>query len=230
MNFKFGFKKIKLVFNEGECDSPGYPKTRTAPPITIELNNRKIFAKGSNWVFPDVFIGNNSNDALYQKEIELCADSNFNILRVHGGTGMHKDIFYDLCDEYGIMVWQEFPLACNNYIANKHYMDVLNVEATAMIKHIRAHASLIIWCGGNELFNSWSGMDDQSHALRLLNKLCFELDYDKPYIPTSPLYKMGHGDYRFYSVEDDATVFETFSATVGPISIGRRTENIILIP
>ena len=115
----------------------------------------------------------------------------------------------DLLDENLEYVKNKYPYEN----LTKDYMDVLNVEATAMIKHSREHASLIIWCGGNELFNSWSGMDDQSHALRLLNKLCYELDYDKPYIPTSPLYKMGHGDYRFYSVEDDATVFETFSAS-----------------
>lgn len=208
---KFGFKKIRLVFNEGECDSPGYPKTRTAPPITIELNNRKIFAKGTNWVFPEIFTGTDT-DELYKKQLKIVADTNFNILRVHGGAGMHKDIFYDLCDEYGIMVWQEFPLACNNYLDTEKYLSVLKIEATAMIKHLRTHASLIIWCGGNELFNSWSGMNDQSHVLRLLDKLCYEYDYDKPYLFTSPLYKMGHGDYRFYNVEDDVTVFEMFSS------------------
>lgn len=92
-----------------------------------------------------------------------------NILRMWGGACACKDSFYELCDEYGIMVWQEFMLACNNYVATKHYISVLESEATALILRLRAHPCIAFWCGGNELFNRWSGMDDQSHALRLLN-------------------------------------------------------------
>ena len=120
-----------------------------------------------------------------------------NIFRLWGGAGIQKDEFYEICDRLGIMVWQEFMLACNNYVANPHYMETLEREATSIIIHLRRHPSLVIWCGGNELFNSWSGMDDQSRALRLLNKLCFELDYERPFFQTSPLTGMAHGGYTF---------------------------------
>jgi beta-mannosidase len=95
------------------------------------------------------------------------------------------------------MVWQEFPLACNNYRGSKEYLHVLEQEAEAIITKLRKYTSLAFWCGGNELFNSWSKMTDQSHALRLLNKLCYELDPKRPYLPTSPLMGMAHGCYLF---------------------------------
>jgi len=97
----------------------------------------------------------------------------------------------------GIMVWQEFPLSCNDYPDDASYLNLLKNEATAIIRRIRKHPSLMLWCGGNELFNSWSGMTDQSLALRMLNALCYELDRNTPYIPTSPLFGIAHGNYVF---------------------------------
>ncbi|MBR2989203.1 MAG: hypothetical protein IKC64_05730 [Clostridia bacterium] len=211
-NGTFAFRRIKLVRNEGAIDPDGFPKSRYAPPVTIELNGRRIFAKGSNWVFPEIFFGNVAADAIYLTQIGLAKNANMNILRVHGGAGMQRDVFYDECDRLGIMVWQEFPLACNDYRDGKDYLEVLNIEATAMIKRLRSHPCLAIWCGGNELFNGWSGMTEQSGALRLLNKLCYELDRNTPYINTSPLFLMAHGGYEFYIPELDNDVFTIFSS------------------
>jgi beta-mannosidase len=114
-------------------------------------------------------------------------EANMNILRCWGGAIIDKEPFFELCDEMGIMVWQEFPLACNNYLGTKGYLAVLEQEATAIIKRLRKHPCLTLWCGGNELFNSWSRMTDQSLPLRLLNKLCYEEDQNTPFINTSPL-------------------------------------------
>ena len=66
------------------------------------------------------------------------------------------------------MVWQDFPLACNDYYDSRHYLKILKSEAEAIIGRVKDHPSLVLWCGGNELFNNWSGMDDQKLALRLL--------------------------------------------------------------
>ena len=208
-NGYIGFRKIKLVQNLGVTDPQGYPKSRYDAPATIELNGRRIMAKGSNWVNPELFWGQ-IDAARYDELLVLARDCNMNMLRVWGGAGINKDSFYDLCDQYGILVWQEFMLACNNYIGTSHYMEVLESEATAIIKRLRHHPSLAMWCGGNELFNGWSGMDDQSHPLRLLNKLCFEYDYQRPYLPTSPLIGMGHGGYRFYNERQGGEVFREF--------------------
>jgi len=208
---KVGFRRVRLVMNEGTWDEPLYfPMTRSAVPITIELNGRCIFSKGSNWVNPEIFNGEITVER-YSELLQLVKDANMNILRVWGGAIVNKDSFFDLCDELGIMVWQEFPLSCNDYIATPHYLKVLEQEAVAIIKRVRRHACHVLWCGGNELFNNWSGMTDQSLALRLLNKLCFENDKDKPFIATSPLFGMSHGPYTFYCDKEGKDVLELFA-------------------
>ncbi|MBQ7669966.1 MAG: hypothetical protein IJS45_04510 [Clostridia bacterium] len=204
-----GFRSLKLVKNEGTFESVGFPKTRREVPMTIELNGRRIFAKGTNFVNPELFPGMVTAER-YEELLALMRDANMNIVRVWGGSGICKREFYDLCDRYGILVWQEFMLSCNDYKGTPHYMAVLDSEARAVIKSLRHHPSLAIWCGGNELYNSWSGMDDQSLPLRLLNALCLELDPDRPFLSTSPLYGVGHGGYEFYDASCGVEVFEEF--------------------
>ncbi len=203
-----GFKRVRLVMNEGAWREPFlFPKGRSVAPIQIELNGRRVFAKGSNWVNPDIYNGL-IGEARYEALIRLAKEANMNIFRCWGGSGINKKAFYDLCDRMGIMVWVEFPLACNNYVGSDHYLKILEQEARAIIEQLRRHASVVMWCGGNELFNKWSGMDDQSLALRLLNSLCYELDRDKPFIMTSPIYGMAHGGYTFY---DELSKCDSFS-------------------
>lgn len=207
---KVGFRRVKLVMNGGAWDHPfEFPKSRSTPPITIELNGRRIFAKGSNWVNPELFTGKLCRE-IYATYLKLVKEANMNILRCWGGAVINKDAFYELCDELGILVWQEFPLACNNYKGTQKYLKVLEQEATAIIKRLRRHPCLALWCGGNELFNNWSKMTDQSFALRLLNKLCYELDWNTPFIPTAPVMGMGHGHYAFLDLPSGQTVFEMF--------------------
>lgn len=205
---KIGFRKIELTMNDGTWSEPcEFPKGRSAVPITITLNNVAVFAKGSNWVNPEVFSGTITKDT-YEPLVLLGKQANFNIFRSWGGGIINKDSFFELCDEHGIMVWQEFMLACNDYRNSDKYLSVLEKEATAIIHRLKKYASVVIWCGGNELFNNWSCMTDQSYALRLLNKLCYEHDYQKrPFLATSPLYGMAHGCYLF-TYPDGREVFE----------------------
>lgn len=204
-----GFKTVSLEMNEGAwSDAPLFPKSRNSPPATVTLNGVPVFAKGTNWVSPEIFYAT-ANKNRYEEQLSLIKKANLNIIRCWGGANVNKDYFYDICDELGIMVWQEFPLGCNNYIATEHYMSVLNLEAKEIIERVSKHACHVLWCGGNELFNSWSGMTDQSLALRLLNKLTFELTPNIPFIPTSPLMNMAHGCYRFYY--QDAEVIQNLA-------------------
>ena len=205
-----GFKKLRLLRNKGtEIEPFGQPKSRYAAPITIELNNRRIFSQGSNFVNTEIFVGESSDEGIYDL-VKLAKEANMNILRVWGGAGMAKPAFYDACDKLGILVWQEFMLACNDYSDDPDYMKVLKQETTSIILLLRSHVSLAFWCGGNELFNNWSGMDDQSKPLRLINKLCYELDYERPFLTTSPLEGMAHGGYLF-RYDDGRDVFQVFS-------------------
>jgi len=204
---KIGFRKIQLVMNDGAWVESGLPTTRNVSPIQIEINNRKIFAKGTNWLNPEIFPGAITRDR-YNELIDRAVEANFNIFRVWGGGIINKDAFYELCNEKGILVWQEFPLACNNYEGTPHYLKILTQESESIIKRLKNYASLAIWCGGNELFNNWSRMTDQSAALRLLNSQCYLLDPKTPFLQTSPLMGINHGHYVFRDMKNNEEVFQ----------------------
>lgn len=207
---RIGFRSVRLVMHEGGwATESGFPKSRSHPPTVIELNGRRIFAKGSNWVNPEIFTGT-ITEQTYRPLLEAARDANMNILRCWGGACVDKDAFFDICDELGIMVWQEFPLACNNYVGTDHYLEILEQEATAIIKRLKTHPCLVLWCGGNELFNGWSKMTEQSLALRLLDSLCYKYDRNTPFIMTSPLDGMSHGFYAFYDFREDKSVIDMF--------------------
>ncbi len=203
-----GFRNIQLVMNEGlwQEEIP-FPKTRNKPPVTVEINGRRIFSKGTNWVNPEIFPGFITRER-YEELLDLALEANFNLLRVWGGGIVNKEAFYEECNRRGILVWTEFPLACNNYIGTPEYLQVLEQESASIIKRIRKHPSNAIWSGGNELFNNWSGMTDQSLALRLLNSQCFRYDPFTPFIPTSPVYGMGHGHYVFRDLDGKTEVYQ----------------------
>jgi len=204
-----GFRRVRLVMAEGAWAEPaGFPKSRSHPPVTLELNGRVIFAKGSNWVNADLFPGRITADTL-RPLLRLAAAANFNLLRSWGGAIVNPEAYFDQCDELGLLVWQEFPLACNRYPDEPAYLRVLDQESRSVIRRLRQHPCLGIWGAGNELFNAWSGMTDQALPIRLLNRNCYDLDPGTPFLPTSPIDGMGHGDYRF---RDDRgrEVFEIF--------------------
>lgn len=206
---RVGFRRIRLVMQPDAWKEPStFPKTRSTPPITLEVNGRRIFGKGSNWVSPDIFPGKIDHETCAGL-LKLVKDAHMNLLRCWGGAPVQKDFFFDMCDELGIMVWQEFPLACNRYEGTDKYLKILDQESRAIIKRLRRHPSLTLWCGGNELFNEWSGMTDQDAAIRLMNSNTFKLDPDRPFLPTAPVMGMGHGSYSF--VQDGVEVFQRFA-------------------
>ncbi len=215
-NGRLGFRQVQLVMAPDQWHGPDYfPKGRNNPPITLEINGRPIFAKGANWVSPDIFPGR-LDHATYRAQLDLVKSSNMEILRMWGGAPAQKEEFYDLCDEMGILVWQEFPLACNAYPDTADYLSQLEDEAEAMLLRLRTHPCIALWCGGNELFNNWSRMTDQSLALRTLNKLCLEFDPHTPFLPTSPIMGMAHGHYTFRDSNSGVEawhLFQTAAAT-----------------
>ena len=148
-----GLRRVRLVMNEGSWDEPkDFPKSRSDAPATLEVNGRRLFARGSNWVNAQVFPGTMSPEH-YESLLMLVRDAHMNILRIWGGGFVNKESFFELCDELGIMVWQEFPLACNEYPDEEHYLSVLKKEATSIVRRLRTHPCVVLYCGGNELFN-----------------------------------------------------------------------------
>ena len=210
--WRTGFRRARLVQYPGQWNTPGgscFPKPRTEPPITLEINGRRIFAKGSNWVAPEIFHGT-IDTARLEPLLRLARDSNFNILRCWGGAAVMPEPFFSLADELGLMVWQEFTLACNRYPDAQAYLDVVDRESRTLLRRLRPHPCIVLWCGGNELFNNWSGMDDQALVLRLLDRNCLELDPATPYLPTSPVGGMAHGHYVFWDHETSREVWSMF--------------------
>ncbi len=116
----------------------------------IQINGEKVFCKGANWIPGDNLLPRVKEED-YKKYIELAKEAKMNILRVWGGGIYEDEIFYKLCDENGIMVWQDFMFACGEYPDEfKWFREEVKKEAEVVIKRLRNHPSIIVWCGNNE--------------------------------------------------------------------------------
>ncbi|KAG4293781.1 beta-mannosidase [Fusarium proliferatum] len=138
---KIGLRKLELV--ERELD--GQPGTS----FFFQVNNIPIFCGGSNWIPADNFIPRIAKER-YRDWVKLVADGNQFMLRVWGGGIYEEDVFYDACDEFGILVWQDFMFACGNYPAWPDLLKSIDREARANIKRLRHHPSIVLWAGNNE--------------------------------------------------------------------------------
>ncbi|WDE97684.1 hypothetical protein PQO03_17810 [Lentisphaera profundi] len=162
---------------------------RPGSSFTIKINNVRIFAKGANWVPAHPFPSRISKEK-YTRLIEQAEAANFNTLRVWGGGIYESDDFWKLCNRKGIMVLQDFMLACQSYPENDpQFTSLLKREFTANIIRIRNHASLIFWYGDNELGlgsqpqENWNCKElHQTLTKALLEKL----DPSRPFRISSP--------------------------------------------
>jgi len=122
--------------------------------LFLKLNGHPVFMKGANWIPADAFLDRVSPEK-YEKLILTAKESNFNMLRIWGGGIYEKDLFYDLCDKHGILVWQDFMFACNMYPGHPGFLESVGEEATDNIRRLRNHPSLAMWCGNNEILSAW---------------------------------------------------------------------------
>ncbi|MCR4406972.1 MAG: hypothetical protein NUW24_08625 [Anaerolineae bacterium] len=171
--------------------NPGAPSD--AAPWTFTINGQTVFARGANWVPVDSLPGRATVDD-YRKLLDLARQANMNMLRVWGGGLREKRAFYDLCDELGIMVWQEFPFACaffTQYPADEDFLRLAAAESRAIVETLRNHPSVVFWCGGNEFA-------PQRHRplLDALARVTNEADGSRPFHPVSPSF----GDSHFWAV------------------------------
>ena len=183
INRRLGFRSIKWL----PCEN-AHPE---ADPWILNVNGKNIFMQGVNWtpfrtMFADV------TREMYREWLLKYKNMGANLLRVWGGATLEKACFYELCDEMGLMVWQEFPLSSSG-ICNTPPEDTESVELMAQIveSYIRRrhyHASLIAWSGGNELYNKENTQPlDFSHPLLAKAKeVCEKLDLHHRIMPTSP--------------------------------------------
>lgn len=143
---RVGIRSLKVVH---QPDKDGHT-------FYIELNGRPVFAKGANYIPSDNFLPRVTPEN-YKKTILDAAGVNMNMLRVWGGGIYENDVFYDLCDEYGIMIWQDFMFACSMYPAEGALLDNIYQEAVDNVKRLRNHACIALWCGNNECQDAWLG-------------------------------------------------------------------------
>ncbi len=163
------------------------------------VNGVRLFAKGANWIPGDSF-PTRVSAAHQERLIQAAADANMNMLRVWGGGFYPDDAFFDLCDRYGLLVWQDFMFACGVYPADADFVENVRVEAVQNVRRLRHHASLALWCGNNEMEQGWcdwgwnqpddpvnqrlkAGYDRLYH--HLLPELLALEDPDRPYWPSS---------------------------------------------
>ncbi|MBN1659961.1 MAG: hypothetical protein JXA93_16280 [Anaerolineae bacterium] len=160
---------------------------------TLRVNGRPVYARGANWV-PASILPGTVRQADYQALLELARAANANLLRVWGGGLREKAAFYDLCDRLGLLVWQEFPLACafvTRFPRSASYLALVDAEARAIVRTLQAHPSLALWCGGNEL-------DPARNApvVDTLRRAVAAEDPARPFLPASP----AGGDSHDWSV------------------------------
>ena len=138
---KIGFRTLRL---ERRADQWG-------ESFRFVVNGIPFFAKGANWIPADVF-NNRVTPDRYRDLIESAASANMNMLRVWGGGIYEEEVFYDLCDEYGVCVWQDFMFSCSTYPTfDAGFLASVEQEAKDNIRRLRSHPSLALWCGNHEL-------------------------------------------------------------------------------
>lgn len=167
--------------------------------FTFYINGVRLFAKGANWIPADSLPTRLTREHL-EMLIKSAVEANMNMLRVWGGGYYPEEMFYDLCDQHGLLVWQDFMFACGIYPADADFFETTRIEAIENIRRIRHRASLALWCGNNEMEQGWcdwgwnkpedplnqrlkDGYDRMFH--QMLPELLEIEDPDTPYWPSS---------------------------------------------
>jgi beta-mannosidase len=165
--------------------------------FTFVVNGIPVFAKGGNWIPADSFPTRITKEK-YRFLIKSVHDSNMNMLRVWGGGIYEADEFYELCDEMGILIWQDFMFACSMYPATQEFLDSVRAEAIDNVKRLRNHPSIVLWAGNNEVETAWlnwgwrknlpaSVWDDYTKIFHgVLKEVTAQFDPTRTYWPSSP--------------------------------------------
>ncbi|HZT91308.1 MAG TPA: glycoside hydrolase family 2 TIM barrel-domain containing protein [Gaiellaceae bacterium] len=158
------------------------------------VNGVPMYVRGWNWCPLDPLYGV-PRPAKLERLLRLARNANVNVLRVWGGGLIESTEFYELCDRFGILVWQEFSQSSSGIesvpAADDEFVELMRREAREIVPRRRRHPSLALWCGGNELARRAEGRDDvpldDSHpVLGALRGVVRELDPNRAWLPTSP--------------------------------------------
>jgi beta-mannosidase len=203
---KVGLRTIELITEKDSIGESFY----------FKLNGKSVYMKGANYIPQNIFLSEVTKKQR-TKLIDDAVEANMNMLRVWGGGVYEEDDFYNLCDEKGILIWQDFMFACAMYPGDDAYLENVKAEAIDNVKRLRNHPSIALWCGNNENsegWNRWGWQDGKSEVQKqeiwesyqavfndILPKVVASLSPSISYWESSPKY--GRGDNR-YQFEGDA--------------------------
>ncbi len=224
----FGIREIELIQEKDDIGTSFY----------FKVNDQKVFCKGANYVPQDMFLPN-VKAVDYRRLLTQARDANMNMIRVWGGGIYENDLFYDLCDSLGLMVWQDFMFANSLYPNDIEFKHNVLEEIRENIVRLRNHPSLAIWCGNNEIEVAWTNWgwqekykyspEDSTALWKNYNEIFNEmipmelqrLDSARAYTSTSPLSNWGnpkglnHGSMHYWGVWHGKRPLETYASNVG---------------
>ena len=190
---RIGFRKVELDTSLISKSISGKDATHM---FAIKVNGERLWIRGANWIPDDPFPTRVTKNR-YRKRINDMLEVNINGIRVWGGGLYESDDFYDLCDEEGIVVWQDFLFACAAYPETPEMFEEVSAEVDENVRRLSSHPSLVIWCGGNECiegYQYWGWKEQLQDTLwgetfyrRTIPGILADLDQSRPYIPGSPI-------------------------------------------
>lgn len=224
---KFGIKTSELITEKDEWGTSYY----------FKINGRTIFCKGGDYIPQDIFPARVKDEDI-ERMVEIMAESNFNMVRVWGGGYYPDEVFFDKCDELGIMVWEDLMFACAMYPGDDAFIENISKEFRVQIPRIAAHPSVVLFNGNNEVEVAWGNWGFQiKYGLYGKSAKEIERSYDRvfketapniikeftgiPYIHTSPLSNWGkddlynHGSQHYWGVWHGKDPMEDFGKKIG---------------
>ena len=189
---RVGFRTVELDTTPDEAGAP----------FLLRVNGERVLVRGANWIPDHAFLTVIDRDR-YARRVADALEANINLLRVWGGGIYESDDLYDLADEHGLLMWQDFLFACAAYSEDAPMRTEIDAEARENVTRLSPHPSLVLWNGNNE--NTWGSVDwgwpgrlngqgwGDLYYSELLPRVLAELDPTRPYSPASPY---SFGDYR----------------------------------
>lgn len=156
----------------------------------FRVNGEPVFVKGTNWVPLDALHSRDSQHL--NAAVAMLVDLNCNMVRCWGGNVYEDHAFFDLCDRHGVMVWQDFAMACAVYPQDDQFAQQIEREAASVVSKLRNHPSLVIWAGNNEVDEAYewarTGINPNTDRLtrEVLPGVIRRLDPLRPFLPSSP--------------------------------------------
>lgn len=183
LNLRQGLRTAELIHDD-TLDEKGEGE------FCFVINGRRVYIKGTNWVPVDAFHSN--DEARTPGIIELVKDVGCNAMRVWGGGVYESELFYNLCDENGILIWQDFMMACGVYPQTERMKRQLEDEVRSTVRRLRRHACICLWAGDNECDQNYCWGDNRRDpSLNVLTRgvipaVLRDEDCSRPYLPSSP--------------------------------------------